>query len=158
MKKMLLMACLMVALTANAQSVAKVGNVELGKPYAEALEAIKAEYGEPKSVTENEVTYGQVKHEGFTFQEASFRFKDGKFNEARFYQKAGGKAASQQKMESLAKELKKSTNMTRDIEDDGLWFYKGGKSPLGFGHLFTLCSHPKQGVWYSEMRYGPFNF
>jgi len=158
MRKVLLLLCLMIGMVVNAQNNTKVGNVELGTDYATALEQIKAEYGEPVSVTENMVTYKNKRHEGMNFDEVVFKFRNGKFNEARFYQKAGSRAASQKQLEVVAKEMGKNHNMTKDFEDGRIWFYKGGKAPVGLGHFMTISSTPRQGTYYTELRYGPFSF
>ena len=153
-----MMMCLVCSMTMSAQNTASVGTVELGSPYAEALSAIKAEFGEPKSISEDEVVFANKKFYGFSFDEVKFRFKNGKFNEARFYSRVGGRAAAQQKMENIATTMKTKYPLSRDVEEDLTWFYKGGLSPLGIGHLFTIYTYPKQGAYGVELRYGPINF
>lgn len=142
----------------SAQQVEKVGTVALGLPYAEALSAIKAEFGEPQSVSDEQVVYGKRTFQGMAFDELKFQFRNGKFNQARFFAKAGGKAAAQKKMEEIANVMKKAGDLSRDVEDDMSWFYKGGRSPLGIGHLFTIFTYAKQGAYGAELRYGPVNF
>ncbi|MBR6455964.1 MAG: hypothetical protein IKS72_03410 [Prevotella sp.] len=158
MKKVLLMMCLAFSLGASAQNVESVGTVELGSSYEEALAAIKAEFGDPQSVTEDEVILGPKKFRGFSFDEMKFRFKNGKFNEARFYSKVGSKAEAQKKMENIAQTMRTKYELSRDVEEDLTWFYKGGRSPLGIGHLFTIYTYRKQGAYGVELRYGPINF
>ena len=158
MRKVLLLLGLLCSMTMSAQQVEKVGTVALGLPYAEALTAIKAEFGEPQSVSDDQVVYGKKTFMGMAFDEVKFRFRNGKFNEARFFCKVGSKAAAQKKMEEMAKTLGKTYNLSRDVEDDMTWFYKGGRSPLGIGHLFTLYTYAKQGAHGAELRYGPINF
>ena len=158
MRKVFLLMAMFVSLAMNAQRVEKVGTVELGKPYAEALEAIKAEFGEPVSVSEDQVVYGKKSYRGTTYDEVKFRFRDGKFNEARFFVKVGSKAAAQKRMEDIAREMKSSYDVSRDVEDDMSWFYKGGKSPVGVSHLFTIYTYPRQGSYGTELRYGPVRF
>lgn len=158
MRKAFLMIAMLVSLAVSAQRVEKVGTAELGKPYAEALEAIKAEFGEPVSVSEDQVVYSRKNFRGFTYDEVKFRFRDGKFNEARFFVKVGSKAAAQKRMEDIARELKSSYDITRDVEDDMSWFYKGGSSPVGVSHLFTIYTYPRQGSYGTELRFGPVRF
>ena len=93
MKKVFLLFALFVSMTVSAQRVEKVGTVQLGLPYNEALSAIKAEFGEPVSVSSDEVIYGKKNFRGFNYDEVKFRFKNGRFNEARFFMKVGSKVA-----------------------------------------------------------------
>ena len=158
MKKLFVLMCLAFSLGVSAQSVESVGTVELGSSYDEALAAIKAEFGDPKTVSEDEVTFGPKRFRGFAFDEVKFRFKNGKFNEARFYQKVGSKAEAQRKMENIAQTMRTKHELSRDVEEDLTWFYKGGRSPLGIGHLFTIYTYRRQGAYGVELRYGPINF
>lgn len=159
MKKVIvMMLSLVFSLGLSAQNVESVGTVELGSAYDEALAAIKAEYGEPKSVSEDEVVFGPKKYRGFSFDEVKFRFKNGKFNEARFYSKVGTKGEAQRKMENIAQTMRTKYELSRDVEEDLTWFYKGGRSPLGIGHLFTIYTYRKQGAYGVELRFGPINF
>ena len=158
MKKLFVLMCLVFSLGASAQNVESVGTVELGSSYEVALAAIKAEFGDPQSVSDDEVILGPKKFRGFSFDEVKFRFKNGKFNEARFYQKVGSKAEAQKKMENIAQTMRTKYELSRDVEEDLTWFYKGGRSPLGIGHLFTIYTYRKQGAYGVELRYGPINF
>lgn len=158
MKKVFLLFALFVSLAVSAQRVEKVGTVQLGLPYAEALSAIKAEFGEPVSASADEVIYGKKTFRGFAYDEVKFRFKNGRFNEARFFMKVGSKAGAQKKMEDIARELGKTEQLSRDIEDGNTWFYKGGVSPVGVSHLFTIYTYPRQGSHGTELRYGPVRF
>lgn len=158
MKKLFVLMCLVFSLGVSAQSVESVGTVELGSSYDEALAAIKAEFGDPQSVSEDEVTCVSKRFRGFAFDEMKFRFKNGKFNEARFYQKVGSKAEAQRKMENIAQTMRTKYELSRDVEEDLTWFYKGGRSPLGIGHLFTIYTYRKQGAYGVELRYGPITF
>jgi len=158
MKKVFLLFALFVSMTVSAQRVEKVGTVQLGLPYNEALSAIKAEFGEPVSVSSDEVIYGKKNFLGFNYDEVKFRFKNGRFNEARFFMKVGSKGGAQKRMEDIARELGKTEGLSRDIEDNNTWFYKGGISPVGVSHLFTIYTYPKQGTYGTELRYGPVRF
>ena len=158
MKKVLLLMSVFFSLCAMAQTTEKVGTVALGLPYSEALAAIKAEFGEPVSVSSDEVTFGKKAFQGFTFDEVKFRFKNGKFNEARFFAKVGAKGVAQRKMEDIAKNMGQHYNLSRDLEDDNSWFYKGGRAPVGVSHLFTIYTYPRQGSYGVELRYGPIRF
>ena len=171
MKKVLaVMLCLISSMAVSAQSVETVGTVELGSAYEEALKAIKAEFGEPVSsflmllssiifsASESEVVYANKKFRGFSFDEVKFRFKNGQFNEARFYSKVGSRGEAQRKMENIAQTMRTKYELSRDVEEDMTWFYKGGRSPLGIGHLFTIYTYRRQGAYGVELRFGPINF
>ena len=159
MKKVLaVMLCLISSMAVSAQSVESVGTVELGSAYEEALKAIKAEFGEPVSASESEVVYANKKFRGFSFDEVKFRFKNGHFNEARFYSKVGSRPEAQRKMENIAQTMRTKYELSRDVEEDMTWFYKGGRSPLGIGHLFTIYTYRRQGAYGVELRFGPINF
>ena len=159
MKKVLFILSMMGALCANAQRVENVGTITLGLPYEDAIKAMKAEFGEPISISTDEVIYGKKNYQGFSFDEVKFRFKNGKFNEARFFSKTGPKAAAQKKMEDIAKVIGQKYSLSRDFEEDSnSWFYKGGTAPVGVSHLFTICTFPRQGTYGVELRYGPIRF
>lgn len=158
MKKFLTAICLGLSLMAHAQKVEKVGTVELGLPYVEAVAAMKAEWGEPSKENEQEVTYKHKTYKGFAFDEVVFRFKNGRFNEARFFVKVGSRYAAQKRMEELANEMGKENTLSKDLEEGGAWFYKGGRAPVEYAPLFTLCTIPRKGAFGTELRYGPFNF
>lgn len=159
MKKVLaVMLCLISSMAVSAQSVETVGTVELGSAYEEALKAIKAEFGEPVSASESEVVYANKKFRGFSFDEVKFRFQNGQFNEARFYSKVGSRGEAQRKMENIAQTMRTKYELSRDVEEDMTWFYKGGRSPLGIGHLFTIYTYRRQGAYGVELRFGPINF
>ena len=72
--------------------------------------------------------------------------------------KVGSKGGAQKRMEDIARELGKTEGLSRDIEDNNTWFYKGGISPVGVSHLFTIYTYPKQGTYGTELRYGPVRF
>lgn len=159
MKKAVILVLLACSMAMNAQQKKEmVGTVVLGSNYSEALDAIKMEFGEPLSISENEVVYANKRFRGFSFDEVKFCFKNGKFNEARFYSKVGSKAEAQKKMENVAQTMKTRYPLSRDVEDGNTWFYKGGRSPLGIGHLFTLYTYPRKGAYGMEIRYGPINY
>lgn len=158
MRKSFVALCLSFSLMATAQNVEKVGTVELGLPYAEAVAAMKAEWGDPSKENDQEVAYKHKTYKGFAFDEIVFRFKEGRFNEARFFVKVGSRYAAQKRMEDLAREMGKDKTLSKDLEEGGAWFYKGGRAPSEYAPLFTLCTIPRKGVYGTELRYGPFNF
>ena len=159
MKKLfVMMLCVAFSMSLSAQNVESVGTVELGRAYDDALAAMKAEFGEPLSVSESEVVYGTKKYRGFSFDEVKFRFNNGKFNEARFYSKVGSRPEAQRKMENIAQTMRTKYQLSRDVEEDHTWFYKGGLSPLGIGHLFTIYTYRRQGAYGVELRFGPIKF
>ena len=159
MKKAVILVLLACSLAMNAQQKTEmVGTIKLGSDYPEALNAMKMEFGEPLRTSEDEVVYANKRFRGFTFDEVKFCFKNGKFNEARFFSKVGTKAEAQKKMENVAQTMKTKYQLSRDVEGDSTWFYKGGCSPLGIGHLFTLYTYPRKGAYGMEIRFGPINF
>lgn len=159
MKKAVILVLLACSLAMNAQQKTEmVGTIKLGSDYSEALNAMKMEFGEPLRTSEDEVVYANKRFRGFTFDEVKFCFKNGKFNEARFFSKVGTKAEAQKKMENVAQTMKTKYQLSRDVEGDSTWFYKGGCSPLGIGHLFTLYTYPRKGAYGMEIRFGPINF
>ena len=158
MKKAVILVLLACSLAMNAQQKTEmVGTIKLGSDYSEALNAMKMEFGEPLRTSEDEVVYANKRFRGFTFDEVKFCFKNGKFNEARFFSKVGTKAEAQKKMENVAQTMKTKYQLSRDVEGDSTWFYKGGCSPLGIGHLFTLYTYPRKGAYGMEIRFGPIN-
>ena len=153
MKKICLAALLMVSMMAKAQSI---GKVQFGTPLSEAKTEITAQMGNPSKATEQELCYTNKVFNGFKWNEIHFFFKDGKLNEARFYMNVKNKAAAKVQAKNVSKVLGKDNVMTEDYEDDGTPFYAGGKSPDGFGHLFTIFVSPRAGRWTTQLRYGPF--
>ena len=119
LKKFLTAICLGLSLMAHAQKVEKVGTVELGLPYVEAVAAMKAEWGEPSKENEREVTYKHKTYKGFAFDEVVFRFKNGRFNEARFFVKVGSRYAAQKRMEELANKMGKENTLSKDLKRVG---------------------------------------
>ncbi|MGI6243036.1 MAG: hypothetical protein ACOYJK_05830 [Prevotella sp.] len=153
MKKFVLGLCLMFAITSNAQGI---GNVRFGTAYDEAMACIKAILGTPIAADASVVTYKDVSFKGFKWSEITFTFKNGRLAEARCYMNQRSKRAASSKVTDIAKVMAKDHVMSMDFEDDGNKFYAGGKSPEGFGHLFTIFISPRNGVWTTQMRFGPF--
>ena len=92
---------------------------------------------------------------GFVFDKVLFKFKAAKFNEARFFIYAKNKAAAVKDLSRLSEAFKKNYSLAEDYEN-GLYFYKGGISPKGIGHLFTISVAKRQGNWNTELTFGPF--
>ncbi len=152
---LLLILHLIVTTGTYAEGMPKVGSVCLGIEYKAALSAIRSEFGEPVFVNENEVEYKNIIYRGFKFDTVVFKFKASKFNEARFFIKTSNKHRADKNVESLSRELKKDYLLSKDF-DDNSYFYKGGLSPMGIGPLFTISAAKRQGIWSTELRYGPF--
>ena len=74
------------------------------------------------------------------------------------YKRQSRKANAVQSVKAVARAMDDKHAMTRDLEDDGTPFYKGGKSPLDVGHLFTIYASPYKGAWSTQLRFGPFAF
>lgn len=158
MRKTILALCFLGCLFAHAQSQVKVGSIVLGTVYHEALDAMKAEFGEPAMVSTTQVAYKNVHFKGFKFDELYFNFRNNKFCEARFYIGALNRNVAVNMKESLAKAFGESYNLSMDLEEDGSTFYKGGRGPSGIGHLFTIFTAPDHGRWTAQLRYGPFKY
>lgn len=152
---MLLAVCIMMTALSYAHGL----STELfGTRYAEALRNIESILGKSAKVEADKVIYNKVEYEGMTWDEAYFKFSDGQLVEARFYSRQAGKAKALRHLEEVAKVLKRSHAITKDYEDKHTAFYKGGRSPMDFGHLFTIFVSPYKGGWTTQLRYGPFEF
>lgn len=136
----------------------EIGNVKFGTDQTVAVEGLKAFFGEPKFLDADCVVYTDKHYGGFKWNEVIFRFKNGRFNEARFYMNQKNKTSAKRALENIASVLKKKHELTLDIEEDGSPFYSGGRSPMPFGHLFTLFVSPRSGGWTNQVRFGPFRF
>ncbi|MCI6617263.1 MAG: hypothetical protein MSD82_00235 [Prevotella sp.] len=158
MRKIILALFITCSMTLYAQHESQVGNTKLGTVYEEALTSIKAEFGNPETVSTTQVKYKNVLYKGFKFDELYLNFRNNKFCEARFYMNALNKQVALNLKESLAKAFGQSQNLSKDLEEDGSTFYKGGRGPFGVGHLFTIFSAPNRGRWTAQLRYGPFNY
>lgn len=143
------------AVTCFAEGTAKVANVDIGAEYNSALDSFKAKFGEPASITTEAIEYKNMTYCGFKFDSVTFKFKNSKLNEARFFIKANSKLSADKYVTALSKELGKTHPLSEDYEDLS-YFYKGGLSPKGIGHLFTISAAKRQGVWNAELTYGPF--
>ena len=117
-----------------------------GTHFDVAVKMIDKEFGkQPKTVDANEIRYTDVKYAGMVW------------NEARFYCKQASKVAALKHVSELAGTMRRQHAITKDYEDRRTFFYKGGKSPMDFGHLFTIFVSPYKGGWSTQLRYGPFN-
>lgn len=153
MRKICLAALLMFSMMTKAQNI---GKVQFGTLLSEAKTEITTQLGTPSKESEEELCYTNKVFNGFKWNEIHFFFKDGKLNEARFYMTVKNKVAAKVQAKSVYNMLGKDNVMTEDYEDDGTPFYAGGKSPDGFGHLFTIFVSPRSGHWTTQLRYGPF--
>ncbi len=129
-----------------------------GSRYPDAMRNIEAMLGKPTTEVDGKVVYKNVKYEGMSWNEAYFKFAQGVLVEARFICMTPTKSTSLRHLEDIAKVMKQSHDMTKDYEDRHTAFYKGGRSPMEFGHLFTIFVSPYKGRWSAQLRYGPFEF
>ena len=159
MRKVLLALALMVSMAMHAETI--VG-ATFGATYDETVAALKGSYGEPSSKTENSLVYLNKTFEGFTANHVEMGFQQlgetTKFNQARFYFFCANKAAAVAKMKTIAKKMGEKYTVSYDEEDEGVAFYKGGRSPLGMGSLFTIFVSPYQGKWTCQVRFGAFKY
>ena len=158
MKKLLLILSLFMTLSANAQ-VALVGRTPMGWGFDRARQSIVREFGEPTRVHHERLIYSKgCTFHGVNYDRAEFKFDDGLFNEAIFRCYVADKQSALQLMDSVAAKMSGTFNLSKDKEDAGRWFYKGGKSPLKVGYLFTIYTYPHRGSYVTELRYGPVKF
>ena len=162
MKKILLALALMVSLSVNAQQNADVAGAKFGSSYDETLTTLKSNFGEPSTKSENQLVYLNKMFEGMKADRVEIGFQElngtTKLNQARFYFYCANKSAAVAKMKTLVKAMQKKYDISYDEEDGGTAFYKGGRSPLGVGSLFTVYVSPYQGKWTCQLRYGKFQF
>jgi len=162
MKKIFLALALMVSLSASAQQSAEVAGASFGASYDETMTALKGNFGEPSSKAEAQLVYLNKMFEGMKADRVEMGFQElngaTKLNQARFYFYCANKSAAVVKMKALAKKMQAKYDISYDEEAGGTAFYKGGRSPLGIGSLFTIYVSPYQGKWTCQLRYGKFQF
>lgn len=128
-----------------------------GLCYDDARKNIAEMLGKAAEVSgEDGIRYKDVEYDGMMWDEACFRFTDGVLTEARFYSVQTSKAAALRYAETIALKMGKEHSLSKDYEDRRTFFYKGGRSPMDFGHLFTIFVSPYRGGWSTQLRYGPF--
>ena len=162
MKKIFLALALMVSLTMSAQKSEQVAGATFGASYDETVTALKGNFGEPNTKTDNQLVYLNKNFEGLKADRVELGFQqtngESKLNQARLYFFCPNKAAAVAKMKALAKKMGTKYTISYDEEAGGTAFYKGGCSPLGIGNLFTIYVSPYQGKWACQLRYGKFQF
>ena len=155
MKKLLLALLLALPLPFDAQTI---DTSLFGVSCHEALAALEKEFGKPKATTDEKLSYCNIQYEGVVWDEAYFMFRDSKLCEVRMYKRQGRKANAVQGVRTVARNMGAKHVVTKDLEEDGTPFYKGGKTPVDFGHLFTIYASPYKGAWSTQLRFGPFSF
>lgn len=162
MRKVFLTLALFVSLTLCAKTDADVVAASFGATYEETVTALKDNFGEPNSKAEDKLVYLNKNFEGLKADRVELGFQElggtTKLNQARFYFVCPSKAAAVAKMKSLVKKMESQYAVSYDEENGGTAFYKGGRSPLGIGSLFTIYVSPYQGKWTCQLRYGKFTF
>lgn len=137
--------------------------VRFGLPKVEAISAFTQLWGCPVETTENAITFYNVELDGFCFNRVVLGFEDathgGYFNQARLFITRPVRRQAVIQRDSLARTLSTQYGygITRDYEENGNKFYKGGTSPEGIGFLFTIYTQRRQGQWSTELRYGAFH-
>ena len=147
---------LMFAISVGAQNRTLMEGVDFGMSMTKVLTAIQRIYGEPVKKNDATVVYEKKAFSGMDFDEVEFGFKEDKLVDARFIMNSATRPESEKKMDAIAAKMKKY-GISKDKEDQGPWFYVGGISPRGIGHLFTIFMYRKQGSHCTELRFGPFN-
>lgn len=162
MKKVFLALALMVSLSVSAQHTETVAGATFGASYENTLTALKGNFGEPSSKSDDKLVYLNKNFEGMNADRVELGFQnlsgETKLNQARFYFFCANKAAAVAKMKALAKKMQTKYAVSYDEENGGTAFYKGGNSPLGIGSLFTIFVSPYQGKWTCQLRYGKFQY
>lgn len=137
--------------------------VRFGQPKKDAVSAFTQLWGCPVETTENTVTFYNVELDGFCFDRVVLGFEEvahgGYFNQARLFITRPVRRQAVVLRDSLARTLSTQYGygITRDYEENGNKFYKGGVSPEGIGFLFTIYTQRRQGLWSTELRYGAFH-
>lgn len=157
MRKILLALSLVVSMAVQADDIY---GASFGESYTQTVSALKNSFGDPISKTDNSLVYLNKNFEGVKADRMEFGFQElngtTKLNQARFYFICPTKQAAIAKMKTLAKKMESKYSVSYDEEDGGVAFYKGGRSPLGIGSLFTIYVSPYQGKWTCQLRYGKF--
>ena len=138
----------------QAEPVENASTIRLGSEYNIAKKAILTELGEPIVSQKDCIAYSNLKYKGFQFNSVSFNFKNDKLIEMRFFINTPNKLKANQYVKKLADMMAKDYSLSMDLSDNS-YFYKGGVSPKGIGHLFTISAAKIQGEWKAELRYGP---
>lgn len=135
--------------------------IVFGTSRNEAVQMLKMQFGEPNATTDDAFIYYDMTVNGYKFSKIVFGFEPkqsgGYFNEARFFIVEPTRKLAVVDRDSLARLLGTHYGITYDFEENGNKFYKGGISPAGIGHLFTICTHRREGKWTTELRYGAFH-
>lgn len=137
--------------------------VKFGLPRSEVVSVFTQLWGCPVETTESAVTFYNVELDGFCFDRAVLGFEAGAhgdyFNQARLFITRPVRRQAVVQRDSLARTLSTQYGygITRDYEENGNKFYKGGTSPEGIGFLFTIYTQRRQGQWSTELRYGAFH-
>ncbi len=162
MKKNILAFVLAMSLSVSAHTNEQVAGATFGASFDETRTVLKGNFGEPNSQTEDKLVYLNKEFEGLKADRVEIGFQQvngaSKLNQARFYFVCPTKQAAIVKMKTLAKRMESKYSVSYDEEDGGTAFYKGGRSPLGIGSLFTIYVSPYQGKWTCQLRYGKFLF
>jgi hypothetical protein len=164
MKKIALLITLLVTLSINSKEPASLCNVVFGSSYQKTLEQLKNELGNPSEEDTCMITYKNKCYQGMVYQTITFKFQldnNGKryFNEACFSIKSPNKKLASKRLEQIAQNVRQYyPTLSRDIDDDGSWFYKGGISPVDGQSLFTIYMFRQNNIYISQLRYGPLKF
>lgn len=156
MKRLFFLMCIWaMILSLHAQGI---GNVKFGMPRSEAVSELEQLFGTPSALSDDQMIYTNRDFEGYRWNQVVFNFKQGKLTEARFFMDKNNKSHAKTEMRHMASYFGKKYSISDDIEEDGTEFYTCGKSPAGFGRLFTLFVAPRNAIWTTQLRFGPFNF
>lgn len=156
MKRLLFVVCILSMVhTLYAQGI---GNVKFGTPREVAVHEIELLFGAPSALSDDQMIYTNRDFEGYRWNEVVFNFKKGKLTEARFFMDKNNKTHAKKEMREMANYFGQKYSISDDIEEDGTEFYTCGRSPVGLGRLFTLFVAPRNAIWTTQLRFGPFKF
>ena len=133
-----------------------IGNACFGDSQQAVALALHEAFGKAGKQTENTISYSKELYRGMRFDRLTFTFQQDRLVDASFSTARRTRAEAIALMDSIAVNMKQTYGISKDKEDQGPWFYVGGISPRGIGHLFTIFIYRKQGLYYTELRFGPF--
>lgn len=151
----MLSATLVLAMVSRAENP-KIRNLAFGTEYAIAATEIKHNFTEPTSKTLDMIVCDSIDYLNVKFDKVVFAFKESRLSEARFVIYYKNKWDARRGIQYMAAELKNYFDLSKDLEDDGSYFYKGGIAKSVDGKLFTLYVKKDNGRWSVQLRYGPY--
>lgn len=157
MRKLITLVVLVFGLAAVACAKPGIGKANFGDDYTVAMPLLKAQFGEPDSISGQSLTYFEKDYNGMHFSRITFNFRHDRFAEAFFQQRAKSKLEAKEEVKQLSEMMSKYYDLSKDYVE-GAWFYLGGNAPKGLGCLFTIYCRKDNGRWSAVLRYGPYKY